>query len=53
MARWQTTGGLTKWFKENLVDKELEKGGGFNKCGRSKGVVASTLSVYLLLKLQE
>ena len=30
--------GLTKWFKENWVDiGSPKKGGGFNKCGRSKG----------------
>ena len=35
MAR--ATGGLTKWFKENWVDiGSPKKGGGFNKCGRSK-----------------
>ena len=36
MAR--SSGGLTKWFKENWVDiGSPKKGGGFNKCGRSKG----------------
>lgn len=30
-------GGLTKWFKENWVDiSRPKKGGGFEKCGRSK-----------------
>ena len=30
-------GGLTKWFKEDWVDiGSPKKGGGFNKCGRSK-----------------
>ena len=31
------TGGLTKWFKQNWVDLSApKKGGGFQKCGRSK-----------------
>ncbi len=30
-------GGLTKWFKENWVDiSRPKKGGGYEKCGRSK-----------------
>jgi len=30
-------GGLTKWFKENWVDiSRPKKGGGFEKCGRTK-----------------
>ena len=30
-------GGLTKWFKENWVDLgRPKKGGGFEKCGRTK-----------------
>ena len=30
-------GGLTKWFKEKWVDiSRPKKGGGFEKCGRSK-----------------
>ena len=30
-------GGLTRWFKENWVDlRRPKKGGGFEKCGRSK-----------------
>ena len=34
----RSTGGLTKWFKENWVDiGSPKKGGGFKKCGRSKG----------------
>ncbi len=34
----RSSGGLTKWFKENWVDiGSPKKGGGFNKCGRSKG----------------
>jgi len=31
------TGGLTKWFNDDWVDiGSPKKGGGFNKCGRSK-----------------
>ena len=34
----RATGGLTKWLKENWVDiGSPKKGGGFKKCGRSKG----------------
>ena len=30
-------GGLTRWFKENWVDiSRPKKGGGYEKCGRSK-----------------
>lgn len=33
----KTTGGLTKWFKENWVDiSRPKKGGGFEPCGRKK-----------------
>lgn len=36
MAR--SSGGLTKWFKENWVDIGApKKDGKFQKCGRSKG----------------
>ena len=35
MAR--SSGGLTRWFKENWVDiSRPKKGGGYEKCGRSK-----------------
>tara|TARA_R100000322_G_C5397052_1_gene180272 strand:- start:432 stop:734 length:303 start_codon:yes stop_codon:yes gene_type:complete len=34
----RSTGGLTKWFKENWVDiGSPKKGGGYHKCGRGKG----------------
>ena len=33
----KTSGGLTKWFKEDWVDiGSKKKGGGFAKCGRTK-----------------
>ena len=33
----KSSGGLTKWFKEDWVDIGApKKGGGFKKCGRSK-----------------
>jgi hypothetical protein len=36
MAR-KPAGGLTKWFKESWVDiSRPKKGGGFEKCGRTK-----------------
>tara|TARA_A100001011_G_scaffold390223_1_gene473225 strand:+ start:621 stop:914 length:294 start_codon:yes stop_codon:yes gene_type:complete len=32
-----TSGGLSKWFKQNWVDiSRPKKGGGYAKCGRSK-----------------
>ena len=33
----KTSGGLTKWFKEDWVDiGSKKKGGGYAKCGRTK-----------------
>ena len=37
MAGVKPSGGLTKWSKENWVDiSRPKKGGGFEKCGRTK-----------------
>ena len=37
MAGVKPSGGLTTWFKENWVDiSRPKKGGGFEKCGRTK-----------------
>ena len=33
----KSSGGLTKWFKQDWVDiGSPKKGGGYKKCGRSK-----------------
>ncbi len=44
---------LRKWTSQNWVDiANRKKGGGFPKCGRSKGEKGKTiLNVFLLLKL--